>query len=144
LLFSGQSLFSGQIFSDPSVKYLPVRLCVLPYELCLRPITLAINFSNNCRLNSETMVCRDLLQSESPSGKCAKLHTLISAELPRHDHSIIACSRHIYMDVVLRAHSVRDEPRIQRNANGEVATDVESVSTSRSTNSDTGFGICRL
>jgi len=30
--------------------------------------------------------------------------------------------RHIYMGVVLRAHPVRGESRIQRNANGEVAT----------------------
>ena len=36
------------------------------------------------------------------------------------DHSI-SCSRHLY-GVVLRAHSVRGEPRIQRNASGEVAT----------------------
>jgi len=39
----------------------------------------------------------------------------------RRDHSIIACSCRIYMGVVLRAHSVRGELRIQRNANGEVA-----------------------
>jgi len=39
-----------------------------------------------------------------------------------HDHSIIACSRHLYMGVVLRAHSIHGEPRIQRNANRQVAT----------------------
>jgi len=38
------------------------------------------------------------------------------------NHSIVACSCHGYMGVVLRAHSVRGEPRIQRNASGEVAT----------------------
>jgi len=64
-----------------------------------------------------------LLRSESPGGKCAKLHTvaasnnrdhtprslsayvshyvqsfrsLASPEIPRHDHFIIACSRHLY------------------------------------------------
>ena len=35
-------------------------------------------------------------------------------------HSIIDCSCHVYI-VVLRAHSVRGESRIQRNASGEVA-----------------------
>jgi len=43
-------------------------------------------------------------------------------EITRHDHSIIACSRHVYMGVVLRAHPVRGESHIQTNANGEVAT----------------------
>jgi len=38
------------------------------------------------------------------------------------NHSIVACSCHGYMGVILRAHSVRGEPRIQRNASGEVAT----------------------
>ena len=35
---------------------------------------------------------------------------------------VIGCSRHIYMGVILRAHPVRGEPHIQRNANREVAT----------------------
>jgi len=43
-------------------------------------------------------------------------------EITCHDHCIIACSHHIYMGVVLRAHPVRGESRIQHNANGEVAT----------------------
>jgi len=34
----------------------------------------------------------------------------------------IACSRHIYNSVVLDAHPVRGESRIQRNTTGEVAT----------------------
>jgi len=33
----------------------------------------------------------------------------------RRDHSIIACSRHVHMGVVLRAHPVRGESHIQRN-----------------------------
>jgi len=45
-----------------------------------------------------------------------------TTEITCHDHSIIACSRHIYFGVVLRAHPVRGELHIQRNANGEVAT----------------------
>ena len=56
---------------------------------------------------------------------CAQSFTLwqqATIEITRRDHSVIACSRHAYMGVVLRAHSVRGEPRIQRNASGEVAT----------------------
>ena len=47
---------------------------------------------------------------------------LASTEITRHDHSIIACSRHMHVGVNLRAHPVRGEPRIQRNASGEVVT----------------------
>jgi len=43
-------------------------------------------------------------------------------ESTRRDHSIIACSRHIHMGVILCAHPVRGEANIQRNANREVAT----------------------
>jgi len=43
-------------------------------------------------------------------------------EITCHDHSIIACSCHIFMGLVLRLHPVRGESHIQRNANGEVAT----------------------
>ena len=40
------------------------------------------------------------------------------------NHSFIACSRHICMGVILRAHPVRGESHIQGNASGEVATPV--------------------
>ena len=65
-----------------------------------------------------------LLRSESPSGKCAKLHTVVASN--NRDYmpwSLYCCLfvLHIY-GVVLRAHSVRGEPCIQRNANREVAT----------------------
>ena len=43
-------------------------------------------------------------------------------EITRRDHSIIACLRHIYKGIILRAHPVRGESHIQRNANWEVAT----------------------
>jgi len=48
------------------------------------------------------------------------VQSLVSLEVTRHDHSIIACSRHLYMGVFLRAHSIRGESHIQRNAIGEV------------------------
>ena len=92
-----------------------------------------------------------LLRSESPSGKCAKLHTVAASnnrdhttrslssspfartincspgsqrllEVTHQDHSIIACSRHLYVGVILRPHPVRGESHIQRNASGEVVT----------------------
>jgi len=40
-----------------------------------------------------------------------------TTEIMRRYHSIIACSRHIYIGVILRAHPVRGESHIQRNAN---------------------------
>jgi len=43
-------------------------------------------------------------------------------EFTRHDHFIIVCPCHLYIGVVLCTHSVRGEPRFQRNANEEVAT----------------------
>ena len=55
---------------------------------------------------------------------CGKLHAVAASNNRDHqrDHPIFACSRHICMGVVLRAHSVLGESRIQRNASGEVAT----------------------
>jgi len=59
-----------------------------------------------------------VLRSESLSGKCAQFQTVEQAtiEITRLDHSIIACSRHIFV-CALRAHPVRDELHFQRNAN---------------------------
>ena len=43
-------------------------------------------------------------------------------EITRRDHSLIACSCHIHMGVILRAHPVCGDSHIQCNASGEVAT----------------------
>jgi len=43
-------------------------------------------------------------------------------EITCHDHSIIACSRHIYMGVIHHAHPVCGDSHTQSNASGEVAT----------------------
>jgi len=60
------------------------------------------------------------------------VHKLISAELPSHDHSFIACSRHIYSNygAALHAHPVRGESHNQRNNTEEVAT-VRKITASR-------------
>jgi len=62
----------------------------------------------------------------SPSGKCAKLHTVATSNSRDHmQWSLYYCLfvRHIlYMDVILRAHPIHGESHIQHNANGEVAT----------------------
>jgi len=66
------------------------------------------------------MHCRD----RKARAACAQSFALwqqATIEITHRNRSIVACSRHIYMGV-LRAHSVRGEPRIQRNASGEVAT----------------------
>jgi len=56
---------------------------------------------------------------------CAKLHTVAASNSRDHAPRSLHCclfALHIH-GVVLRAHSVRGEPRIQRNASGEVATE---------------------
>jgi len=67
-----------------------------------------------------------LLQSEIPSGMRAKLRTVAASNNRDHaPRSLYLCLfGHLYMGVVLRAHSIRGKPRIQRNVNGEVATTV--------------------
>ena len=65
-----------------------------------------------------------LLRSESPSGMCAKLRTVGASNNRDHrPRSFCYClfAPHI-CGVVLRAHSFRGEPRIQRNTSGVVAT----------------------
>jgi len=65
-----------------------------------------------------------LLRSEIPSGMCTKLRTVAASSNRVHTPwSLYYClfTPHIY-GVVLCAHSVRGEPRIQRNASREVAT----------------------
>jgi len=70
-------------------------------------------------IEMETSERRRCCYRKAPSGKCAKLHTVAasSKEITCHDHSIILCSRHICMGVVLRAQVVRGESHVQRNAN---------------------------
>ena len=66
-----------------------------------------------------------LLRSESPSGKCAKLHTVSASNNRDHLMRLLyycLFAPHVYMGVVLRAHPVRGESHIQCNASGEVAT----------------------
>jgi len=45
-------------------------------------------------------------------------------EIMCRNHSIIACSCHIYMGVILHAHPVGGESQIWHNANREVATTI--------------------
>jgi len=65
-----------------------------------------------------------LLRSESlaASVQSFTLWQQATIEIICHDHSIIACTPHIYVGSVLRTHPVRGESHIQRNANREVAT----------------------
>ena len=65
-----------------------------------------------------------LLRSERPNGMCAKLSTVAASNNRVHPtRSLYYClfAPRIY-GVVPRAHSVRGESRIQRNASGVVAT----------------------
>jgi len=65
------------------------------------------------------------LLSESSSGKCSKLHTVVANNRDHTSFSFYFCmfAPHIlYMGVVLRAHPVHGESHVQHNANREVAT----------------------
>jgi len=60
---------------------------------------------------------------------CAQSFTLwqqATIEIIRRDHSIIACSFHIYMGIILRTHPIHGESHIQCNTNREVATTTPS------------------
>jgi len=54
------------------------------------------------------------LQSESPSGKCAKLHIVAASN--NRDHSIIACSHHMYMGAILSTHLVCGKWHVHHHA----------------------------
>jgi len=49
-------------------------------------------------------------------------------EIMRRTHSIIACSCHLYMGVILRDHPVRGESHTQHNVNREVTAGAYSKS----------------
>ena len=53
-------------------------------------------------------------------------------EITCHDQSIIACSRHVYLGVVLRAHPVRGESHNQHNAKRRGCNNIRSFPIARS------------
>ena len=61
---------------------------------------------------------------QAASAQSFTLWRQATIEITCHDHSIIACSRHIYLGVVLRAHPGRGESHIYRNSNRKAATQV--------------------
>jgi len=63
-------------------------------------------FRDNVR---EVRACCDR-KARAASEKSFTLRQQAPLEITRRDRSVIACSRHVYMGVVLRAHSVRGEP----------------------------------
>ena len=61
-------------------------------------------------------------KSRAASAQSFTMWQQVIIEIMRSNHSVIACSRHVYMGVILRAHPGRGESHVQRNTNGEVAT----------------------
>jgi len=59
-------------------------------------------------------------KARAASAQSFTLWQQATIEITQRDHSVIACSRHLYMGVVLGAHPVRGELHIQRNASGEI------------------------
>jgi len=70
-------------------------------------------------LVTETFCCDRKVRVAS--GHSFTLWQQATIEITRRNHSVIACSRRIYIGVILRAHPVRGESHIKRNANPEVA-----------------------
>ena len=103
--------------------------CCRCFELCAHPprtgkqpkdITDEKYAKNRTRLSGRRLFLKDRFDWNASAQSFTLWQQAI--EITRRDHHIIACSRHIYMGVVLRAHPVRGESHIQRNANREVAT----------------------
>ena len=77
----------------------------------------------------ETSGVEEVLRSENPSDKCAKLRTVAASNNRDHPtRSLYYClfAPHTYI-FVLRAHPVRGESHNQRNTTGEVATAVRQL-----------------
>jgi len=88
----------------------------------------------NCYLCIITLYCCD---RKSPNGMCAKLHTVTASNNRVHmtwSHYYCLFTPRI-CGVVLRAHSIPDEPCILRNASGVVATVPHAISCKTSTSS---------
>jgi len=58
-------------------------------------------------------------KARAASAQSVTMWQQATIEIMRRNHSTIACSCHIYMGVILRAHLVRGESHNLRNANGE-------------------------
>jgi len=61
-------------------------------------------------------------KNRAASAQSFTLWQQATIDITCHDHCIIACSHHIYMGGILRAHLIRAESCIQRNSNWEFAT----------------------
>ena len=77
--------------------------------------------SHNNPIGTFLSACCDR-KAQATSAKSFTLWQQTTIKITCHDHSIIACSRHIYMGVILCAHPVHGESHIQRNVNREAAT----------------------
>jgi len=63
-------------------------------------------------------------KARSASSQTFTLWQQATIRIVLRDHSVIGWFHHLYMGVILRAHSVPGETHIHRNANQEVATRV--------------------
>ena len=97
-----------------------------------QPTPIACSFCEGCTwhdlhiLITAPFCCDRKAQAESAQN--FTLWQQATIEITWQDHSIIACSYHIYMGVILHAHPVRGELHIQRNAKRDVATMLNGLS----------------
>jgi len=88
-------------------------------------MTIVLKESSRNLAISQSCLKRDVFccDRKTPAASAQSFTLWRQATITCHNHSIITCSHHIqYMGVILRAHPVRGESHIQRNANREVAT----------------------
>jgi len=77
-------------------------------------------YQTSCRWGNFLYCCDR--KARAASAQTVALWQKATVQIPRRDHSIMACSRHSRMGAILHAHLVRGELHIERRAGREVAT----------------------
>ena len=85
--------------------------------------------------NTNKLWCFCDRKARAASAQSFALWQQATIDITCRDYFIIACLCHLYRNVVLRAHSVRGETCIQRNASREVATTSPPFSKNRTDSS---------
>jgi len=109
----------------------PLRGCNNILSVLQWTVPIACSFCGGCHWNHLHLLvtapfCCDW-KGQVASVQSFTLWQQATIDIPRHAHSIAACSHHIYMEVVLDAHRVCGESHIQHNAKREIAIPAASL-----------------
>jgi len=104
------------------IRFYIFVVCILPSVQLIFCYSNCTHLCSHIALSSCCWCCDRKVRAAS--AQSFTLWQQARIKIMRRSHSIIACSCNIYMAIVLRAHPVRGESHIQRNASGEVATPV--------------------